>query len=229
MDYGKDHYATVSFSDAPDNRRTVLGWMSNWQYAAEVPTMQFRSANTLPRDLSLTKSADGEYWLKTLPSPETLNLRGKRVLTVKSQKVGSSGKKYSLPSENDGVCEILLTLDARNASKMTLTLSNARGERVDMVYDPAAQTFSFDRTKSGVIDFSQDFPAVVWAPTSGNTTEQRLHIFIDRSSIEIFDGEGSFVMTNLVFPNEPYNTLSVSSQGGNGQVKDLEIFMINLK
>ena len=229
MDYGKDHYATVSFSDAPDNRRTVLGWMSNWQYAAEVPTMQFRSANTLPRDLSLTKSADGEYWLKTLPSPETLNLRGKRVLTVKSQKVGPSGKKYSLPSENDGVCEILLTLDARNASKMTLTLSNARGERVDMVYDPAAQTFSFDRTKSGVIDFSQDFPAVVWAPTSGNTTEQRLHIFIDCSSIEIFDGEGSFVMTNLVFPNEPYNTLSVSTQGGNGQVKDLEIFMINLK
>lgn len=55
LDFGKDHYATVSWSDAPDNRRTAIGWMSNWQYAAEVPTMQFRSANTLPREIGLFK------------------------------------------------------------------------------------------------------------------------------------------------------------------------------
>ena len=48
MDFGKDHYATVSWSNVPDNRRTLIGWMSNWQYAAEVPTMQYRSANTSP-------------------------------------------------------------------------------------------------------------------------------------------------------------------------------------
>lgn len=229
MDYGKDHYATVSWHNAPDNRHVVIGWMSNWQYAAEVPTRQFRSANTLPRDLSLTKGADGEYWLKTVPSPETDALRGKRILSVKSQTVGNSGKKYNLPVENDGVCEILLTLDSRNAAQMTLSLSNALGEHVDMVFDPAAQTFSFDRTKSGVTDFSQDFPAVVWAPTLRNSSEQQLRIFIDRSSIEIFDGEGSFVMTNLVFPTDPYNTLTVSAQDGKGQVKNLEIFTINLK
>ena len=55
MDYGKDHYATVSWSGAPDNRRTLIGWMSNWQYAAEVPTLQYRSANTLPREAGLFK------------------------------------------------------------------------------------------------------------------------------------------------------------------------------
>lgn len=75
MDYGKDHYATVSWSDAPDKRRTVIGWMSNWQYAAEIPTMQFRSANTLPRDLSLFRYSDGQYYLASAPSPEMLNLR----------------------------------------------------------------------------------------------------------------------------------------------------------
>ena len=51
LDYGKDHYATVSFSNAPDGRTVVLAWMSNWQYANQVPTRQFRSANSIARDL----------------------------------------------------------------------------------------------------------------------------------------------------------------------------------
>ena len=69
LDYGKDNYAIVSWSDAPDNRRTAIGWMSNWQYAAEVPTKQFRSANTLPREISLFKGADGQIYAASTPSP----------------------------------------------------------------------------------------------------------------------------------------------------------------
>ena len=76
MDYGKDHYATVSWSNAPDNRRTVIGWMSNWQYAAEVPTMQYRSANTLPREIGLFRASDGEIYTSCTPSPEIGALRG---------------------------------------------------------------------------------------------------------------------------------------------------------
>ena len=53
MDYGKDHYAAVSWSNTPEKRHTVIAWMSNWQYANNVPTKQFRSANTLPRDIEL--------------------------------------------------------------------------------------------------------------------------------------------------------------------------------
>ncbi len=67
LDYGKDHYATVSFSDAPDGRRTVIGWMSNWQYAPEVPTMQFRSANTLPREMGLFRAPDGQLYVSSNP------------------------------------------------------------------------------------------------------------------------------------------------------------------
>ncbi len=45
-DYGKDFYAAVSWSDIPssDGRRLWLGWMSNWQYANDVPTSPWRSA-----------------------------------------------------------------------------------------------------------------------------------------------------------------------------------------
>jgi fructan beta-fructosidase len=77
MDYGKDHYATVSWSNAPEGRHTVIAWMSNWQYANAVPTKQFRSANSLPRDIELFKGDDGEYYICTTPSPELVALRGK--------------------------------------------------------------------------------------------------------------------------------------------------------
>ena len=53
LDYGRDNYAGVTFSNTPDNKKIFLGWMSNWHYASKVPTNPWRSAMTLPRELSL--------------------------------------------------------------------------------------------------------------------------------------------------------------------------------
>ena len=69
QDYGKDHYAAVSFSNAPDGRHTMIAWMSNWEYANNVPTMQFRSANTIAREPFLY-NVDGKVYLGSRPSPE---------------------------------------------------------------------------------------------------------------------------------------------------------------
>jgi len=229
LDYGKDNYATVSWSDAPDGRRTVIGWMSNWQYAAEIPTMQFRSANTLPREISLFKAADGQIYASSAPSPELVGLRGKLMRGVNSDNVGSKGKTYALPTANGGICEILMDLDPANNGTVTVSLANAKGEHVDMVYDQAVGTLSFDRTRSGVTDFSQDFPAVTVAPTFSDEKKISLRIYIDRSSMEVFGDDGRFVMTNLVFPTEPYSTMSVSAKGGNAKIKNLKIYSLNTK
>lgn len=226
MDFGKDHYATVSWSDAPDNRRTVMGWMSNWQYAADVPTKQFRSANTLPRDMKLFTQPDGQIYLASVPSPEVDALRGKLSASVSGKTVGKKGFDVSLPAANDGVCEISMTLDGKNSNDATITLSNKAGDQVVMMYDPKAHTFSFDRTKSGVVDFSENFPAVTVAPTFEQNGKVVLRIFIDKSSIEVFGNDGKFAMTNLVFPNEPYSRLSISSPNGKVKVSDLKIYSI---
>ena len=191
-----------------------------------MPTHQYRSANTLPRDISLFKGADGQYYLRTVPSPELLALRDHRTVSAKGKSFGKSPVKFALPEANDGICEINLTLNARKADKVTITLANRQGEKVDMTFDPAASTFSFDRTQSGITDFSHDFPAVVTAPTLRNSTSQSLRIFVDRSSIEVFDGEGNFVLTNLVFPGSPYTTLSLSADGGKASLNSLEIYSI---
>ena len=226
LDFGKDHYATVSFSDAPDNRRTVIGWMSNWQYAPEVPTMQFRSANTLPREIGLFRGVDGEVYASSTPSPELEALRDRLTLDVKSKKIGQKPVSFRLPSENDGVCEILADVNPGNAAKVNLELSNSKGEKVEMIYDVNARTLSFDRRESGIVDFSQDFPAVTVSPTFGDGKKISLRIFIDRSSIEVFGDNGRFVMTNLVFPNEPYSSLSIKSENGTAKLSGLRIYSI---
>lgn len=223
MDYGKDHYATVSFSNAPEGRHTVVAWMSNWQYANEVPTMQYRSANSLPRDLHLFRGKDGQHYLASVPSPETEKLRGKAI-DYRSSKLSSKGKSFRLPQGNDCVCEILCDIDPKGESPVELTLSNTKGEKVTMTVDPKADTFSMDRTQSGITDFSEHFPCVTTAPARSASNDYRLRIFIDRSSIEAFSADGRFAMTNLVFPESPYTTLTVSQPAGKGKIESLKIY-----
>ena len=195
MDYGKDHYATVSFSNAPDGRTVVLAWMSNWQYANQVPTKQFRSANSVPRDLDLFVDGNETYCGVT-PSKEMQALRGKKIKNLSD------------------ACELIVDVKGT----MELTLSNAKGEQVVMNYDAQKQAFSMDRTKSGDVSFSEAFPATTVAPTHG--TLKQLRIFIDHSSIEVFDADGKMAMTNLVFPSEPYNAMKI--KGGKATIYEIK-------
>ena len=188
MDYGKDHYATVTFDNAPDGRRVAMAWMSNWQYANQVPTMQFRSANSVPRDLDLYEY-QGQTYCGVTPSPELAAARPKKATKTLSE-----------------ACEMVVTLKG-NA---TITLANDKGEQVVMTYDEKSRTFAMDRTKSGQKEFSDDFAALTVAPVHGKMSQLRL--FIDRSSIEAFDADGKMAMTNLVFPAKPYNKVLVKGK-----------------
>ena len=196
MDYGKDHYATVTFDNAPEGRRVAIAWMSNWQYANQVPTLQYRSGNSIPRDLGLFEYK-GETYCSVVPSPEMTAARSKKATKSLSES-----------------CEMVVNLKGNS----TITLSNDKGEKVVMCYDAKAETFSMDRTKSGKMDFSNDFAATTKAPTYGKISQ--LRIFIDKSSIEVLDAEGKMAMTNLVFPTKPYNKVTV--KGGKYQVYNIK-------
>ncbi|MDY3252202.1 MAG: DUF4980 domain-containing protein [Prevotella sp.] len=187
MDYGKDHYATITFDNAPEGRHVGIAWMSNWQYANQVPTKQFRSANSIVRDLGLFEYK-GETYCSITPAKEMLAARGARV---------------SQPTE---ACEIVVTVkgDAQ------ITLRNAKGERVVMTYDDEEETFDMDRRRSGNISFSDAFPVATSSPTYGKV--RQLRIFVDRCSVEAFDGDGKMCMTNLVFPSTPYDKIIVKGK-----------------
>lgn len=196
LDYGKDHYATVTWHNAPEGRTVAIGWMSNWQYANQLPTVAFRSQNTIARDLYLYCDDAGEFRVGVVPSPESLALKGNQ-----TSRLGDAAV-------------VELTLSGEESS--VITLSNEKGEKVVMTLDVHAQTFSMDRTASGDCSFSQDFAAHTVAPLFVKQAVNRVTLFIDHCSIEAFDANGYWAMTNLVFPTQPYNQIKV--QGGKATV-----------
>ena len=119
QDYGKDHYAAVSFSNAPDGRHTMIAWMSNWEYANVVPTMQYRSANTIARDPFLYKVGNNIY-LGSRPAPE---YDGKGL----DQKIDIKGSCRIVLSNKEGE-EFVISYDEKS---MTLSCDRSRSGLTD--------------------------------------------------------------------------------------------------
>lgn len=223
MDWGKDNYATVTWNNAPDGRCIALGWMSNWQYANNVPTRQYRSANTLARDLTLYREGQ-ELYLKSTPSVEVKKARGKKV-SIPSFKVSEKHEMVNLFEEKQGAYEVEIVIQNAGASKIAFCLLNDKGEKVSMYYDLNRKQFVMDRSESGKVDFSTDFPAVTVAPVNVDK-ELTLRLFVDRSSIEAFGEDGKFVMTNLVFPSQPYVKMCFEADKNGYAVKSLNVYKL---
>ncbi|SMD44276.1 fructan beta-fructosidase [Aquiflexum balticum DSM 16537] len=193
LDYGADNYAGVTWSNVPesDGRTLFIGWMSNWQYAQIVPTHPWRSATTLPRNLELVKKDNG-YLVASRPVKEIEKLR--------TESITVSGNSFELENE---LVELLLS---PNQEDFKIHISNDKGDRV--IIEKSDQELKIDRTQSGFIDFSTEFPAVHNAPLHAIDVKN-IRLFIDRSSIEIFINDGELVMTELVFPTFPFTNVNL--------------------
>ena len=220
MDFGKDHYATVTWSNAPQNRVIALAWMSNWQYANEVPTMQYRSSNSVPRDLQLFVK-DGETYLQSAPSPELLALRKSKVMS-KSFSVGKAYTIEQLMDDNKGTYEITMTVRQKKQGNLSMRLMNEQGEEIEYRLDMAKRELTCIRDKSGVAGFSKDFITPTVTQVDGG--DLQLRFLVDRSSVEAFVNDGRFVMTNLVFPHTPYNKVVFGATGGSVNVKNFTVY-----
>ena len=223
MDWGKDHYATVTWSDAPDNRRIAIAWMSNWQYANDVPTSQYRSPNSVPRDLGLF-TVGGETYLQSAPSPELQKLRD--ISKKRSFRVNGTRTVKEMIPVNEGAYEIELSIKNLHADVIGFRLYNDKGEEVDMQYDMKENRFSMDRCKSGDVGFNENFPALTWTAVESGKNELKLHLFVDKSSVEAFGDGGRFAMTNQVFPSEPYNHIDFYSKGGAYKVDSFIVYRL---
>lgn len=246
LDWGKDHYATVTFANT-EGRSIAVPWMSNWQYANIVPTQQFRSANALPRELSLYTQGNDIY-LAAAPVKETGLLRKERV----SKGCFTVGKQLyidSLLTRNEGAFELEMTLEPGKNGRAGFILSNEKGEKTDIYFDLTQNKVVMDRTQSGLVAFGEngkphfienhdrrktesinyinDFALATWAPVP-TMKSYKVRLFVDKSSIELFVNDGKTDMTNLVFPTQPYNSLLFYTDKGNMEIKDLTIFRLGL-
>jgi fructan beta-fructosidase len=217
LDWGRDNYAGVTWSDIPktDGRRLFMGWMSNWDYAQNVPTKSWRSATTLPRQLILSKTAQGLHLLSQ-PVKELEKLR-KNTYTIENQTISDKldiTKKIKF-SPSSMEMSIAFELEDQSNTDFSIVLSNSKGEQYEVGYNATQNQFYSDRTKAGKVDFSDKFAKkVTFAPRSSTDKTIKLHLFFDTASCELFADNGATVLTDIFFPNEDFTTIKLVAKNG---------------
>jgi fructan beta-fructosidase len=226
LDYGRDNYAGVTWSNAPNNRRIFLGWMSNWDYAQVVPTEKWRSAMTLPRELSLKQTEKGIRLVQN-PVKEAENLRNEPYFGAKNYSLENGfviGKRESSLVEFD----FEIDLSKTTASEFGVELSNSKGENYKLGYQIENQTFYSDRTKSGQIDFTNNFAVKPhFAKRLSNNNLLKLHLIFDKASVEMFADGGEVAMTDICFPTEDFTKFKFISNGGKTKFSKLTAWNLN--
>jgi sucrose-6-phosphate hydrolase SacC (GH32 family) len=200
-DWGRDFYAAVSWSDIPkrDGRRLWLGWMSNWEYANDVPTSPWRSAMSIARELSLRK-ADGSWRLVQRPVKEMEALRGARTRVALKNTAGRVDLS-KLDVATTGLFELEADLQPGADAVFALKLRTGATEETVMRVDVPKQELTLDRTHSGKVDFHGRFPGIYRAPVRLIDGRLKLRLFVDASSVEVFVNDGETVQTSLILPS----------------------------
>ena len=205
MDYGADEYAGITWSNTGD-RKIFLGWMSNWMYANQVPSVVWRNAMTFPRELKL-QQVENEIYVASQPVKEISALIenpsiSNKINGGKSMDLSTIVEKFQVPSKLDFSLE--------NAENFSITLSNDENEKLVLGFDKAANQYYIDRTISGKVDFQKEFAAVHTAPRISIDKKLKISILMDISSIELFADNGLTTMTDIIFPSKPYNHIEFS-------------------
>lgn len=213
LDWGRDNYASVSFNNVPDDKRIIIGWMSNWEYALQVPTNAWRSSTTIAREIKLIKKGN-EYNLVSNPVKEINKYVSK---TIKGKDLKGKGKLSISEAGKIDLTKAIVNFNVKNLKQdtYTFTLSNALGETLTFGLNNSEHYLFLDRSKSGKTDFSDKFASTITkAVLDGNQKEGAFKIILDKTSIEIFYNNGEKVITEIFFTNQPFTSLSVSSNEG---------------
>jgi fructan beta-fructosidase len=218
LDFGRDNYAGVTYSDIPDTdgRRIFIGWMSNWDYAQVVPTQNWRSAMTIPRTLTLRNTAKG-LRLCSEPVRELQKLRT-NPLTINAVELNGKQKLAATAHACEVELEVTFPADALRGS-VGVELKNSKGEIYRVGFDGSSNRYFSDRRRAGKSNFSDKFASRVHYAPSLNTTETiKMHFFFDRASCEFFADGGEAVLTDIFFPNEDFTSISVFQEGASCRV-----------
>lgn len=154
LDWGKDHYATVTFSNLGE-RVVAVPWMSNWQYANVTPIRQYRGANAMPRELKLF-SNNGEVYMSANVVDEARKLR-KETKDFGNVSVDNANPyiQRGLFANNDGAFELEADVTPDNSDVVGISLFNDKEERTLIYLDLKQKRIVMDRSESGLTDFGK--------------------------------------------------------------------------
>ncbi|MCL6267643.1 glycoside hydrolase family 32 protein [Flagellimonas myxillae] len=218
LDYGTDNYAGVTYNNTPNGERIFIGWMSNWDYARDTPTEKWRSAMTLPRNLSLRKIGD-DYWLANSPL-EAVSGLATSVLVENFEVAG--GETKNLQIEGLQQSKIAFGTASKN---FKITLGNELGETLVLKMDPKDNSLVLDRMNSGKVQFQTEFGNKKHRAPLNQLKDGHFNVslYLDWCSIEVFVDDGLFAITDQIFPTVPYNQLTIENEDTEKAIQNVTI------
>ena len=223
VDFGKDYYAAVSWDNVPSGDRLMIGWMNNWQYAGSTPTSPWRSAMSVPRRMSL-RTIDGDVRLTQQPVTSLRSLREGDAVTSEKLTIAEGSTPVAGGSGDGKALEIDATFSVSAADRFGLKVATGTGQEVVIGYDVGSAEMYVDRTRSGAVDFSPDFPGVHRARLEAKDGKVRLRVLLDWSSVEVFGGAGEAVITDLIYPDQDSDGVELFAEGGSARLDKLELW-----
>jgi levanase/fructan beta-fructosidase len=221
LDWGRDYYAAVSFSDAPDNRRLMIGWMNNWEYANKIPTSPWRGPMSLVREVSL-RTIEGNPRMVQQVAGDLTSLR-EQGPSFSLEAVEISDGQHVLNGAAGSVQRIDLSFVPGNAEEMGIVVRGNGVEGTRIGIRPAEGSIIVDRRESGQTDFHGSFASVDTAPIQTRNGSYELTIFVDQCSVEVFAMEGEVTLTELIFPSSSSTGVSLYAVGGTAVANRLSV------
>lgn len=224
VDWGKDFYASTTFSDVPDGRRIMMGWLDNWEYAAHAPTSPWRGMQSIPRVLRLRRFPQG-LRLVQYPIVELGSLR-EHPVEITNQSVAAANN--ILKDVRGDTLEIEAAVDPGDDSTFEIAVRKGASQQTIIGYDPLKSQLFVDRSRSGDVSFDPKFPGRQTAPLAREKGQPlRLHIYVDRCSVEVFANGGERAISELIFPSARSQGIELFSKSGNAKIQKLGVW--NLK
>jgi levanase/fructan beta-fructosidase len=225
LDWGRDYYAAVSFNNAPDGRRLMIGWMNNWQYASSTPSQGWRSAMSLVREVRL-ETRGGRTMLVQAPA-DPFDASGTELFAAGPEPL-AAGVRWLPAGASGDVLRIDAEFRPGSAGKVGLVLraGEAGGvqERTVLAYSSLTGELSLDRTASGNVGFHADFPSVERVPVAlDGSGLLRLRILLDRCSVEVFAQDGLVTLTDQIFPAESSTAVGLLAEGDGATLVSLSV------
>lgn len=230
IDFGKDNYAGVTFSNFETDKKSalLLGWMSNWEYAKKVPTFNWRSSMTLPRILELNET-ESSYRLQSKLSVNWDLFSSKKIRT-KERSIEEGITIVAANAINLSSARAKVKLKNLEPTTYTFVLSNHSGDSLLFGYKHKERQFFIDRSKSGKVSFSDDFSKnQSLAPRFYDKKELEVEFVLDKTSVEVFFDDGETVMTEIFFPDQPFQTLSLLPKTSSKTIFSAELFELEPK
>lgn len=225
MNFGKDSYAAMTYyvqdfgSKANPTLPDIIesNWMNTWEdycnLVADTVGQKFNGTFNLNLKLGLIKQ-DGSYRLTQTPIAAYQSLR-QEDKAVLYKDVEVSEKNELLKDFSGDQYEIVSTFrPSETTKKVGFNLRVGDGEVTRVTYDLEKETLSIDRSQSGIL-LSNKFAQVDSQSVKRNADGSiDLHLYIDRSSLEVFAKGYTVAGANQIFPAPNSLATSVFVEGG---------------